>query len=475
LSPERKETAPDPGGLRWIARLQWVTAGGIAVFWVYFFTVENRRGGVDPIYLAFEQSFPVADLFWLVPLLILAGWFAHRGRAAAIPCTAAAGGAMVFLGLVDAGFNLRQGRYAIGLFDGLMNGFINLYCLVGGLVFIRSSWRHLAGRLGSDRKGGLRPPDLRQTHEFFARRDEKTAVADRSDTVPTRVLGTSPLLRGRSVKRLAGRHVLITGGSSGIGLATARGLAALGAHVVVVARDRARLDAAAAEIDAVKHPDALPCLVLACDVTDPAQVAEAFEMLRRADRQPDILINSAGIPEPGYFDRQGIEVFDRQMRVNYLGTVRMIQHALPAMIARGGGHIVNVSSAAGFLGVFGYSGYAASKFAVWGLSEVLRGELRRYGIGVSVVCPPDTDTPQWREENKIKPPETKAISGSVRPLTADAVADAIVRGIARRRFHILPGVETKCLRLMTCIARPVVWWVIDRKAARAVRTVHEHG
>jgi 3-dehydrosphinganine reductase len=268
---------------------------------------------------------------------------------------------------------------------------------------------------------------------------------------------------------LSGRHVAITGGSSGIGLATAKKLAALGAHVAILARNRDRREAAVAEIDMVKHSSALPCLSVACDVADADQVTKAFEAMANAGRSPEILINSAGITEPGYFDRQPMEVFERQMRINYFGTVQTIQAALPAMKARRSGHIVNISSVAGFLGVFGYSGYTASKFAVWGLSEVLRGELRPHGIAVSVVCPPDADTPMLHEEEKIRPAETRAIAGSIKPMPADAVAEAIVRGIARRRFHILPGMDTTFLHFALCVCRPLVWWVMDRKVARSMR------
>jgi 3-dehydrosphinganine reductase len=266
---------------------------------------------------------------------------------------------------------------------------------------------------------------------------------------------------------VAGRHVAITGGSSGIGLATATKLAASGAHVVILGRHQGRLDAAAAAIDAVKHPSTLSCLALACDVADADQVTRAFEAMAAASRSPEILINSAGVTEPGYFDRQSMEVFERMMRVNYFGTVQAIQAALSAMKARRHGHIVNVSSVAGFLGVFGYSGYTASKYAVWGLSEVLRGELRPHGITVSVVCPPDADTPMLHEEIKFRPAETVAIAGTMKPMSAEAVADAIVKGIVRRRFQVLPGLETKGLHTILRICRPLVWWVVDRKAAAA--------
>ena len=112
------------------------------------------------------------------------------------------------------------------------------------------------------------------------------------------------------------------------------------------------------------------------------------------------------------------------MATNYFGTLHVIKAVTPGMIDRGSGHIVNICSLGGFLGVFGYSAYCASKYAVRGLSDVLRAELRPYGIHFSVVYPPDTDTPQLAYENPFKPPETRAL-GSGKALSAAEVARTI--------------------------------------------------
>lgn len=91
------------------------------------------------------------------------------------------------------------------------------------------------------------------------------------------------------------------------------------------------------------------------------------------------------------------------MKVHIYGVWNSISTLLPHMRQRGG-YIVNVSSVLGFMGVFGYSDYCPSKFAILGLSEVLKSELKRYGIGISVLCPPDTDTPGFQVENQTKLP-----------------------------------------------------------------------
>ena len=123
------------------------------------------------------------------------------------------------------------------------------------------------------------------------------------------------------------------------------------------------------------------------------------------------------------------------MDVNYFGTVNVVRAVVPAMIERRHGSVVGVSSAAGLVGVFGYTAYAPTKFAVRGFLESLRGELLPYGIHVGCSFPPDTDTPQLADENRFKPTETKAISGTIKPLSAEHVAESIVDGIEKERFR----------------------------------------
>ncbi len=446
---------------RWLGTLQILTGLGLIAFWAYFFVVENRRPDADPVYLAFERSFPVPDLLWLTPLLLLGGWATRTERGAAGPLAIAAGGGMVFLGLLDVSFNLQHGRYTISLADGLLNAFINAYCLGFGVLLI------------------VLPSTVRVSPVPFSTHEPPAETSGpRPKPSPTRMDvpsraasdASSPrldrrMVRGRVREYFADRHVTITGGSSGIGLALARQLAAVGAHVTILARRQELLNEAAKEIDAVKGETALPCLPLVCDVADREQVEAAFARLDEEERLPDVLINSAGIAGADRFERLTDGVFERTMRINFHGTVLTTRAALPEMKRRRAGHIVNISSVAGFLGVFGYAAYAPSKFAVWGFSEVLRSELKPHGIAVSVVCPPDTDTPQLREENKTKPPETKAIAGTVKVLSADAVAGAILRGVAKRRFVVIPGLESKFIRAANAVAPWLVRWVTDRKVA----------
>jgi len=126
-----------------------------------------------------------------------------------------------------------------------------------------------------------------------------------------------------------------------------------------------------------------------------------------------------------------------------------------------------VSSLAGLISIYGYTAYGASKFALTGFAEALRQEVRRDGIGVSVLYPPDVDTPQLAEENLTKPAETRAVAGNTRILAPEAVAESLLAGIARGRFRIIPGAEGRVADLAARLAPGLVRWIVDRQLSRA--------
>lgn len=268
-----------------------------------------------------------------------------------------------------------------------------------------------------------------------------------------------------------GVHALVTGGSSGIGLAVARQLAEEGAHVLILARDPDKLAEAAEAIKDACQLEGQSVETVSADVSDLEQVERALAPIMNADQVPDLLINSAGVAHPGYAEDLDLEIFHWMMDVNYFGTVHITQTLLPAMVARGSGHIVNISSIAGFLGVFGYTAYSGSKFAVRGYSDVLRAEMKRKGIHVSVVFPPDTLTPQLTYENKFKPAETVALDGNVKPVTPESVARAILKGVAKRRYIIAPGFDGKFLYWLSGVlgtaTYPLMDFMVSRAAAEA--------
>ncbi len=267
------------------------------------------------------------------------------------------------------------------------------------------------------------------------------------------------------VRGFDGKLVFITGGSSGIGLATARLLAREGADVVIFARGRERLENALAEMerDRKREGQRLACRQL--DVTDHHQVTRVMEEAVREFGTPDILINCAGRAYPNYFENIGYEQFDETMKVHIYGAWNTVS-ALYARMKERGGYIVNTSSVLGFMGIFGYTDYAASKFAVIGFSEALRSEAKRHGIGVSVLCPPDTDTPGFAVENLTKPPETKAISEGGGLLQPEEVAEALLRGMRKGSFLIGPGSAGMLYRLKRFFP-----WLVDLFSERAIRKV----
>jgi 3-dehydrosphinganine reductase len=262
-------------------------------------------------------------------------------------------------------------------------------------------------------------------------------------------------------------HAVVTGGSSGIGLATAHRLAERGATVSLVARGGERLETAAESLRAC----GAEVYTQAADVADQAALVAALDKLVAAGGPCDVLVTSAGLARPGRFLELPDDVFRQMVEVDYFGTLYALRAVVPGMVERGRGSVVAVSSAAGLLGIYGYSAYGPAKFAVRGLMESLRAELRPHGVHVGVVYPPDVDTPQLAEENVWKPAETRAISGTVRPLSADTVARAIVDGIDRRRFTICPDAATRALNRLGSVLAPVLHRAFDRKAAAAAARV----
>jgi 3-dehydrosphinganine reductase len=264
-----------------------------------------------------------------------------------------------------------------------------------------------------------------------------------------------------------GKVSLISGGSSGIGLAAARWLVEHGSHVWIMAR---RADILAAAFESLpRRPDQI-CGMVTGDVSDPKQAADAVELVTRAAGSLDLLFNCAGMTQPGYVQDLSLEVFHQMMDINYFGTVYMTKAVLPQMIARGAGHIVNISSVAGFIGVFGYTAYGSSKYAVRGFSDALRVELKPLGIKVSIAFPPDTQTPQLFYEMPFRPEEQRALA-TIPPLLPDMVAREILQGVSRGKYVILPGNSAKLFYFLSHVLAPAVSPVMDWLTARSRKKV----
>lgn len=229
---------------------------------------------------------------------------------------------------------------------------------------------------------------------------------------------------------------VISGGSSGIGLACARQLRKRGFRVVLLGRDEARLCSAKRDLQDGAFP---PGEIHSLDVVDSAACEAAVAAVLARHGRIDWLITSAGIVEPDLFMDLDLATHRAQMETNYFGTLHLVRAVAPAMQARRGGRITLVASAAAFTGIAGYSGYSPSKFAVRALAETLFSELAPFGISVSVACPPDTDTPQLAYESSRRPMATRLIAREGGKLSADRVAESMIRQAKAGRFLLVPS------------------------------------
>jgi 3-dehydrosphinganine reductase len=276
---------------------------------------------------------------------------------------------------------------------------------------------------------------------------------------------------GGNMSFYSNKLALITGGSSGIGLALARGIVSSGGNVAILARHKEMLDEAEADLQKSLIDPQQKIHKIKADVTQAKPLNEALNDFKSTHGIPDIVINSAGVAHPGKFTALDPEVFHWMMDVNYFGTVNVLKNLLPEIQQRHSGSIVNISSIAGFIGVYGYSAYGASKYAVRGLSDVLRSELKPYGIKVSVVFPPDTQTPQLEYESKIKPFITKEVAGSANLMSAEAVAAEILKQVAKGKYIILPGSEGKLLFSAQNLLGRALYPVMDMMVNSAIAKI----
>jgi len=248
--------------------------------------------------------------------------------------------------------------------------------------------------------------------------------------------------------------VLITGGSKGIGLATAREFAREGASVFVLARHKDQLIAAVKSLEECRAEKTQKFGFIQADVTSPDEIRKISTKFLKETGTPDYLVNCAGVAHPGKFEELDVATFYWMMDVNYYGTVLVTKAFINSMIQRGSGHIINVSSMGGVVGIYGYTAYSGSKYAVSGFTDVLRSEMKLHGIKVSLVLPPDTKTDQLDYETQFKPAITKWITAAGNLAKPEDVARTIIKGIRKNRYIILSNFETGFLyRLIHLLGR----------------------
>jgi NAD(P)-dependent dehydrogenase (short-subunit alcohol dehydrogenase family) len=236
------------------------------------------------------------------------------------------------------------------------------------------------------------------------------------------------------------KRVLITGAASGIGRATAIAAASRGAQLFITDINDEALQAVAEEIRADGGDVAY---ARAVDVSDHAAVAGMAEAIHAAHGSLDVAMNVAGIAVWGTVDTLSHEQWRRVVDVNLMGPIHVIECFLPAMIAAGrGGHLVNVSSSAGLFGFPWHAPYSATKFGLRGISEVLRFDLRRHDIGVSLVCPGAVDTGLVNTVEiagiNQRSPAIERLRARFRrhAATPEQAAERILAGVERNRYWV---------------------------------------
>lgn len=259
---------------------------------------------------------------------------------------------------------------------------------------------------------------------------------------------------------LHGKHCVITGGSSGIGWELCIQAFQQGAHVSIVARNKSRLNAIKEELESLKKKT--PTLtyqkinIESVDISaDFESTKSAFDRLVEKAGPVDVLINNAGIFKCADFSQTSAKEFENMMRINYLGSVYCTKSVVDSMKARNFGRIVFVSSQAGQIGIYGYSAYSSTKFAMRGLAECLQMELKPYNISITLSYPPDTNTPGLESENLTKPEETKAIAESSGLYEPKEIATSIIKALKKGSFSCSYGINGFLLTTLTTGAGPV--------------------
>lgn len=266
------------------------------------------------------------------------------------------------------------------------------------------------------------------------------------------------------------RHVFITGGSSGIGLALAHQAAKEGARVSILARSGEKLEEAK---QSIQLATGIEVATYSADVRDFDAVKTALDEAGPVD----VLVVNQGVFVPGELEVQSLDEVRLMIDVNITGSFHMIKAALPLIKKRQNGgpaSIALMSSQAGQVGIYGYTAYSASKFGLRGLAEALQQEVIADDIHVSLIFPPDTETPGLEEENKRRPRLTSIIAASSGAMKADEVAKKALDGIKSGSFIVPCNSEGFLLSIATAGLSPqrsVLMAFVEVVAAGLIRFV----
>ena len=260
------------------------------------------------------------------------------------------------------------------------------------------------------------------------------------------------------MNRFAQKNVIITGGSEGIGYAVAVEFANANANLFLIARNLEKLQKAQSQLCVLTQGKVE---VFSADVSDRQTIEQIIHLIGKQKGGIDILINNAGYGGGKRFDDFSVEELEDYMTVNYFGALYATRAAWGYLKASKG-HLGFVSSVAGYAGLWGFTGYVPAKFALSGLAECLRMEGKDHGINVTIIFPPDTDTPLLHRSQAKAPPELVALMKSASLMTADAVAKLFVKGIADNRFEVICNGSSRLIRILKGIVPRFYFFIIDR-------------
>lgn len=261
-------------------------------------------------------------------------------------------------------------------------------------------------------------------------------------------------------KRFYQQNVIITGGSSGIGLAVAAEFAALQAHLFLIGRNEDKLVAAKNQLIQQFGPQ-LQVNLFQADVGIREQIEPVIRKIGDEMGGIHTLINNAGNNHHGRFEENEIHRFEEIFQTNYFGALYPTKLAWEYLKKAENSHLGFVSSVAGYTGLIGLTIYAPTKFALNGLAECLRMEGNDYGIRVSVLYPPDTDTPLMDKANREGNPDTKALSKNAKLMQPSEVARIFIRGMLDNRFEILCNGTSRLIRIIKGISPGLYYWIVD--------------
>lgn len=244
-------------------------------------------------------------------------------------------------------------------------------------------------------------------------------------------------------KHYENKLVFLLGASEGIGLSIAKLFVSYGAQVLIASRSEKKLEKAIQELEPLRQSPDQIIEAQSIDLTNTENTSQALTDWLKKYGTPDYLIINAGFGKPGFMTDLEVKDYEDMVNLNYLGAVRAIKPLLPAMIKAQKGHIVLTSSIAGFVGLFGYTGYCPTKYAQIGFAEALKAEIKQDNIKVSVLCPPNTDTPGFAIENQFKPDEVLKTEEKIKSLTPDEVAISFMKQLHKGKFFIIPTFDGK--------------------------------